>query len=308
MPRNAQPCGLSFCYVTAVIAYFLSSTSSTGALLKRCSTYFAASRPSRRHIKWRRVIGQPLAHRTSSLPQRHRLKQSAAINAIGLRNLFRNLLPFTSTRIAQTLMGVERRKPIAASHAHLLHSGLVVQEVLINHRTISIPQGSFVNCALQAEKIGYQYISYIDFVAICSHFFPQGLDNFYISVFLVGHPNTAVADLLHDLLVVFDQFLFGGADDEVLIVHQFMVIKFAELLHLKIKLVRLDLVKQAIDTGPIRRFTLMWCLVLCINKEAGETVGYRFVNTLLPIRGNSRFEQGLRIPSNPRFPDISVGE
>ena len=90
--------------------------------------------------------------------------------------------------------------------------------------------------------------------------------------------------------------------------HQLPIIKGAELLLLEVKLVRLYFVEQTIDARLVGSLALVWCLIFCVNEEAWNSATGSSVNAFVPFWRTGRFVERFRIPLNPRFPDISVGE
>ena len=153
-----------------------------------------------------------------------------------------------------------------------------------------------------------QDIGYVFFGTISRQISPQCFDDLDIPVFLIGDANVMITNSLNTLSIMLNQLGCILPDFNISIMHQFPVVKRAKLLLLEVKLIRLYFVEQTIDTGLVGGLALMWCLIFCVDEEAGDSATGSSVNAFVPFWRTGRFVERFCIPLNPRFPDISVGE
>lgn len=205
-------------------------------------------------------------------------------------------------------MRIQRCKAGTTPRTHFLRPSLILQKVAVKNVSIRIPQGSFVNRFFDAKEMLDQDIGYIFFGTISRQIPSQCLDDLNIPVFLIGDTNVMITNGLNTLLIMSNQFRCILLYFHISIMHQLSIIKGSELFFLEVKLVRLYFVEQTIDTGLVSGLALVWCLIFCVDEEAGDSATGSSVNAFVPFWRTSRFVERFRIPLNPRFPDISVGE
>lgn len=205
-------------------------------------------------------------------------------------------------------MRIQWCKTSTAPRAHFLCPGLIGKQIIVNDLAEAVPQHSFMDGLFFTEEVFDQNINNILLGTELRHLFLNLFCSFCIWVSIQLDVHLILPNLIDQRQVLVDQNMLLISNFHICIVHQHPIVKGAKLLLLEVKLIRLNLIKQTIDTGLVGGLALVRSLIFCVNEEAGDSATGSSVNAFVPFWRTSRFVERFRIPLNPRFPDISVGE
>lgn len=81
---------------------------------------------------------------------------------------------------------------LAAALAHLICTGIISAEVVVNDVPVAVPEDSLVRCFMYVEQVFDEYIANVFCCTVLGHFFLDVLDRFNIHAVRVQLANTVV--------------------------------------------------------------------------------------------------------------------